>query len=217
MAGNIKIEDESLIKVKYDIFKLINKNEHLFIKYAEKKLVENKTYIIERAQKLKKATNKETITTQRVLAGPMLMQTISSELEALRNKTSTVATCCLVTDEVVLIGTSAGVLWAFERESQKLWGKFFEDHKDFKGNPITAIDIHPLRTEYVILGYQRGQLILIDLTEIAKSKKVIKDHHKNASIVSVKFCDYIKEREHTLAQQLMKAEMEKQGYPVEKI
>lgn len=118
VSGNIKGETEnSFIKVKYDIFKLINKNEHLFIKYAEKKLVENKTYIIDRAQKLKKATNKETITTQRVLAGPTLMQTISNELEILKNKTNTVATSCVVTDEVVLIGTSAGVLWAFERES----------------------------------------------------------------------------------------------------
>lgn len=52
-----------MITVKYDIFKLINKNEHLFIKYAEKKLVENKTYVMERAQKLKKATSKENITT----------------------------------------------------------------------------------------------------------------------------------------------------------
>lgn len=36
-------------EIKFDIFKLINKNEHLFIKYAEKKLVENKTFVMERA------------------------------------------------------------------------------------------------------------------------------------------------------------------------
>jgi len=64
VQGNIKSQDpDSVIKVKYDIFKLINKNEHLFIKYAEKKLVENKTFVMERAQKLKKATSKENITT----------------------------------------------------------------------------------------------------------------------------------------------------------
>jgi hypothetical protein len=95
----------------------------------------------------------------------------------------------LITDEVILLGTSAGVLWAFERDSQKLWGKFFENDKAFRGNAITCMDVHPLRTEYVILGFQGGQLILIDLTEI----------QKNASIISVKFCDYIKEREGTLA------------------
>lgn len=81
VAGNIRSTDSDAIKVKYDIFKLINKNEHLFIKYAEKKLVENKTYIIDRAQKLKKATSKENIATQRVLAGPQILQTISGELE----------------------------------------------------------------------------------------------------------------------------------------
>ena len=58
---------------------------------------------------------------------------------------------------------------------------------------------------------------MVDLTALTKSKKVVKDHHKNAGIVSVKFCDYIKEREHTLAQQLMIAEIEKQGAPTEQI
>lgn len=80
LSGKIE-RSESFVQVKYDIFKLINKNEHLFIKYAEKKLVENKTYIIERAQKLKKATSKENITTQRVLGGPMIMRAISHELD----------------------------------------------------------------------------------------------------------------------------------------
>lgn len=117
----------------------------------------------------------------------------------MRQKTQTNATCCVITDEVILLGTSAGVLWAFERDSEKLWGKFFEDDKAFRGNAITCIDVHPLRTEYVVIGYQFGQLILVDLTAITKSKKVIKDHHKNAAVVSVKFLDYIKERENTLA------------------
>jgi len=155
--GNYRYQEtDSFIKVKYDIFKLINKNEHLFIKYAEKKLVENKTYVMERAQKLKKATSKENITTQRVLGGPQLLRTISGELTQLRAKHDSRATCCVITDELVLLGTSAGVLWAFEKESEKLWGKFFEDDKTFRGNAITCIDVHPLRTEYVIIGYQKG-------------------------------------------------------------
>ena len=73
-------------EIKFDIFKLINKNEHLFIKYAEKKLVENKTFVMERAQKLKKASRSENITTQRVLGGPCLMRSISGELDKLRAK-----------------------------------------------------------------------------------------------------------------------------------
>ena len=95
----------------------------------------------------------------------------------------------MVTDELVLLGTSAGVLWAFDRDTEKLWGKFYEDDKAFKNNPITCIDVHPLRSEYVALGYEKGQIILIDLTEISKSKKVIKDHHKGSPLISIKFCD----------------------------
>lgn len=49
LSGAVKTSDSVVVQVKYDIFKLINKNEHLFIKYAEKKLVENKTFIIEKA------------------------------------------------------------------------------------------------------------------------------------------------------------------------
>jgi hypothetical protein len=86
----------------------------------------------------------------------MIMKSISSELNLLRTKTQSSATCCVITDEVILLGTSAGVLWAFERDTEKLWGKFFEDDKAFRGNAITCIDVHPIRTEYVILGYQRG-------------------------------------------------------------
>jgi hypothetical protein len=77
MNDNVRGPIDEVPIVKYDIFKLINKNEHLFIKYAEKKLVENKTYIMERATKLKKALSKENIATQRVLGGPMLMKSIS--------------------------------------------------------------------------------------------------------------------------------------------
>lgn len=52
LTKNIKepiIEEKEPVKAKFDVFKLINKNEHLFIKYAENKLVENKLYIMERA------------------------------------------------------------------------------------------------------------------------------------------------------------------------
>jgi len=38
-------------------------------------------------------------------------------------------------------------------------------------------------------------LSIIDLTDIKKTVKLIKDHHKKP-IVSVKFCDWIKEKPH---------------------
>jgi hypothetical protein len=46
----------------------------------------------------------------------------------------------------------------------------------------------------VVIGYERGQLILIDTTNKKEPVKKIDDHHKNTAVVSVKFCDGIKER-----------------------
>ena len=69
--------------------------------------------------------------------------------------------------------------------------------------------MHPLRSEYVILGFAKGQMVLIDLTEMKKSIKTIKDHHKNVSLVSVKFMDWVKEREGSL--ESMKQERRQKG------
>ncbi len=78
----------------------------------------------------------------------------------------------------------------FDRENEEDYAIFSEKSKEFLGNPVTAIDVHPNRTEYIVLGYERGQLVLFDCTDPKKSIKVIKDHHKNVPIVNVKFCDW---------------------------
>lgn len=78
----------------------------------------------------------------------------------------------------------------FDRETEEEYHVFTEKSKDFLGNTITAIDVHPTRTEYVIIGYEKGQMVLIDVTEPKKSLKVIKDHHKNKPISNLKFCDW---------------------------
>lgn len=57
-------------------------------------------------------------------------------------------------------------------------------------NAVTALDIHPTRPEYVAIGYEKGQLALIDVTEPEKTLKLIKDHHKGAPISNIKFCDW---------------------------
>lgn len=62
-------------------------------------------------------------------------------------------------------------------------------------NGITCIDVHTHRTKYIVVGYEKGQLALIDLNEFKKTLKLIKDHHKKP-IVSVKFCDWAKEKPH---------------------
>lgn len=42
---------------------------------------------------------------------------------------------------------------------------------------------------------------MVDLRKISKTVKLIKDHHK-AAVIQVKFCDWIKEKPHVVAQGL---------------
>lgn len=51
----------------------------------------------------------------------------------------------------------------FDRDNEEEYANFSEKSKDFLGNSVTAIDIHNLRPEYVVMGYERGQLVLIDI------------------------------------------------------
>lgn len=87
------------------------------------------------------------------------------------------------------------MLYAFNKETGILVGQHKEDGKEFLDNPITCIDVHLHRCKYVVLGYQKGQIALIDLNEIKKTVKLVKDPHKKP-IVSVKFCDWAKEKPH---------------------
>ena len=65
---------------------------------------------------------------------------------------------------------------------------------------MTCVSVHPLRTEYVVVGFKGGQFIIVDLSildknNMLKSKKTVKDHHKGMPIVSVRCGDWISERE----------------------
>jgi len=93
-------------------------------------------------------------------------------------------------DDLLFVGNSEGQVWMFDRESEEDYASFSEKTKEFLGNSVTAIDVHPNRTEYVVLGYERGQLVLFDATDPKKSVKVVKDHHKGLPVVSVKFVDW---------------------------
>jgi len=44
----------------------------------------------------------------------------------------------------------------YYRKSQKPYAVFVEKGKDFQDNAITAIDVHPQKNEYVLLGYNYG-------------------------------------------------------------
>lgn len=113
------------------------------------------------------------------------------------NETHTAIT---LSDEVAVLGTNRGKMFAYNREDCRLYARFHDD--DFDKSSVTCMHIHPLRTEYLVAGYDRGQFCLIDLSIVdknkrLKTKKVVKDHHKGVPIINIKFCDWIKEKEVT--------------------
>jgi hypothetical protein len=55
-----------------------------------------------------------------------------------------------------------------------------------------VIEIHPARSEYVLIGYSFGQIVLIDVTDPSRALKVIKDHHKGSTIANLAFCEWQK-------------------------
>ena len=66
------------------------------------------------------------------------------------------ATCITVSEYSVIFGTSAGIVFVYDKDTEKFHSLFREDSKDFKDNSVTAIDLHPLRHEYVVSGHLRG-------------------------------------------------------------
>lgn len=115
-----------------------------------------------------------------------------------KRKTEFLATCVTVSEFSVIVGTTAGIVFVYDRDTEKFHSLYREESKEFKDNIVTCIDVHPLRPEYVVSGHLRGQLILLDLTKLpqaSKHVKMVKDNHKS-SVVSVKFMDWVKERPH---------------------
>ena len=91
-------------------------------------------------------------------------------------------TCIAVSDEVVVIGTQQGTFNCFNRETCRPYGRFHDSSDELENNPITCINIHPLRTEYVACGFKGGQFMIVDLSQLDKNnmlkpKKLVKDHH----------------------------------------
>ena len=95
-----------------------------------------------------------------------------------------------MTDLLVMYGNTDGCVWMFSKETQEEYAQFNPKNKEFVGNAVTCMDVHTLRTDYVVLGFMKGQLMLFDTTNPLKPLKTIKDHHKGVQIVNVKFCDY---------------------------
>ena len=119
-----------------------------------------------------------------------ILQKITNNLIAEKQYHNAKATCVAVSDDLIFIGTTEGSLMMFDRETEEEYHMFTEKSKEFIGNVITAIDVHPVRTEYAVIGYERGQMVLLDVTEPKKSLKIIKDHHKGVPISNLRFVDW---------------------------
>ena len=61
-----------------------------------------------------------------------------------------------MSDELIFIGNSEGQLMMYEIETEVHYHTFSEKNKEFVGNRITAVDVHPTRPDYVVIGYERG-------------------------------------------------------------
>lgn len=167
-----------------DVVKIIDWNERRHQDMAREKLQKN-------AQLSSKKAASAALK-MRILTSFQTLNSASKKIIKEKAFSQARATSVGISDDLLFIGNSEGQVWMFDREADEDYATFSEKSKEFLGNSVTAMDIHPTRTEYVIIGYERGQLVLVDATEPNKSVKVIKDHHKNIPIANVKFCDWQK-------------------------
>ena len=118
------------------------------------------------------------------------MAIVTTRIKAENSSIKAQATCIGLSDDLLYVGNSAGQLWMFDRGNEEMYSMFIDKHKDFNANAMTAIDVHPTRSDYVVMGFSRGQLVLLDSTDPKKALKVVKDYHKGSTITNVKFCDW---------------------------
>lgn len=44
----------------------------------------------------------------------------------------------------------------YDRENEDQYAIYQEKNKEFLGNSITAMDVHPERNDYVVVGFDKG-------------------------------------------------------------
>jgi len=57
---------------------------------------------------------------------------------------------------MILVGTASGQVLTVNRDSGEVVATFKPDGKEFLTNPVTCIDVHQLRPDYCVVGYQQG-------------------------------------------------------------
>lgn len=173
-----------------DLVKLIDWNERRYQEIAKNRLKENSSLAAARQLSQSMAEANSGPQKIRTFSNFINLNSVSKKMVSERSFSQSRATCVGLSEDLLMIGNTDGQVWMFDRDSEEDYANFSEKSKEFIGNSVTAIDVHPNRTEYVVIGYERGQLVLFDVTEPKKSIKVIKDHHKSAGIVILKFVDW---------------------------
>lgn len=84
------------------------------------------------------------------------LNSVTAKLNKEKSYSSAKSTCVGLSEDLLLIGSSEGQVWMFDRESEEDYAVFTEKSKEFLGNAVTAIDVHPNKTEYIVLGFERG-------------------------------------------------------------
>lgn len=89
----------------------------------------------------------------RILSNFSTLSSVTNVLVKERQITQARSTCLGLTDKFTLVGVSDGSMHVFNRDNEKYYSTYTEKSKEFIGNAVTAIDVHPLKPEYVVLGY----------------------------------------------------------------
>lgn len=90
----------------------------------------------------------------------------------------------------------------YDRDTQEFYGCFQEKSKEFADNAVTVLDVHPTRTDSVLVGYQFGQMLLFETTNFSRPIKVIREHHKGATVANMAFLDWDSGKEERCEQRL---------------
>ncbi len=75
-------------------------------------------------------------------------------------------------------------------DTQEEYATFSEKSRDFLSNPVTCIDVFLHDPSIVVVGYERGQLVLFDASEPKGNIKALKESHKGKAVTTVRFLDH---------------------------
>ena len=92
----------------------------------------------------------------RILSQFQSLNQLSMKMMKEQSYSKSRATCIGLTDGLIMVGNTEGEVHMFDKQSEQEYSVFSEKSKDFLGNAVTALDVHPTRSEYVILGFERG-------------------------------------------------------------